>query len=98
MDGVELSRAGATAIITLNVPGKRHAFTRDMRMDMIDKIAALNLDDDCRAIVLTGAGGHFSAGADISNVGKGTGPWSMIQTRENLAEVHRLVRAIVASP
>lgn len=98
MDGVELTRDGTTAILTLNVPGKRNAFTRDMRMDMIDKIAALNLDDGCRAIVLTGASGHFSAGADISNVGKGAAPWSLIQTRENMAEVHRLVRAIVVSP
>ncbi len=97
-EGVELTRDGAVAIITLNKPERRNAFTRDMRMDMLATIEALNLDDGCRAIVLTGARGHFSAGADISNVGKEEAPWSLLKTRENMAEVHRLVRAITLSP
>jgi enoyl-CoA hydratase/carnithine racemase len=98
MEGLELTREGPIATLTLNRPERRNAFTRDMRMAMIAEIEALNLDDDCRAVVLTGAGGHFSAGADISNVGKDEAPWSLIKTRENMAEVHRLVRAIATSP
>lgn len=98
VEGIELTREGPVAVLTLNRPERRNAFTRDMRMAMIAEIEALNLDDGCRAVVLTGAGGHFSAGADISNVGKDEAPWSLIRTRENMAEVHRLVRAIVTSP
>jgi len=98
MEGLEFTRAGPVAVLTLNRPERRNAFTRDMRMRMIAQIEALNLDSDCRAVVLTGAGGHFSAGADISNVGKDEAPWSLVKTRENMAEVHRLVRAIVTSP
>jgi len=97
-EGITLTREGSTAILTLDRPERRNAFTRDMRMAMLAEIEALNLDDGCRAVILTGAGGHFSAGADISGVGKSEAPWTLIKTRENMAEVHRLVRAIVASP
>ena len=98
VDGLEITREGPIAILTLSRPDRRNAFTRDMRMAMIAEIEALNLDDSCRAVVLTGAGGHFSAGADISNVGKDEAPWSLIKTRANMAEVHRVVRAMVTSP
>ncbi|GAA4819123.1 enoyl-CoA hydratase/isomerase family protein [Sphingosinicella ginsenosidimutans] len=98
VEGLTLTREGKIAILTLDRPDRRNAFTRDMRMAMISEIQTLNLDEDCRAVVLTGAGGHFSAGADISNVGKEEAPWTLIKTRENMAEVHQLVRAIVASP
>lgn len=98
VEGLQLTREGPVAVLTLNRPDRRNAFTRDMRMAMITEIEALNLDDGCRAVVLTGADGHFSAGADISNVGKDEAPWSLVKTRQNMAEVHRVVRAIVTSP
>lgn len=98
MSEIELRMEGPIAIVTINNPDKRNAFSRDMRMDMIDKFEALYLDTGCRAIVLTGAGKHFSAGADISGVGKDVEPWTLVQTRENMTEVHRLVRTIVRGP
>jgi 2-(1,2-epoxy-1,2-dihydrophenyl)acetyl-CoA isomerase len=90
-------REGATAVITISKPEKRNAFTRDMRMEILDHLMALNADRDCRAIVLTGAGGHFSAGADLSTVDPNAQPWTALQTRDNFKEVHLLVRAIVTS-
>lgn len=52
--------------ITLNRPDKLNAFTRVMMNEMIDVFVRANHDDEVRAIVVTGAGRAFCAGADLS--------------------------------
>jgi enoyl-CoA hydratase/carnithine racemase len=54
------------ATITFNRPGKRNAISLAMWKELTGLITDLGARDDVRVIVLTGAGGHFSAGADIS--------------------------------
>jgi enoyl-CoA hydratase/carnithine racemase len=62
---VELTQQGATAVVTLNRPSKRNAITLAMWKDIARLFGALSGNDAARIIVLTGAGGHFSVGADI---------------------------------
>ncbi|MEH3047432.1 enoyl-CoA hydratase-related protein [Sphingomonas adhaesiva] len=57
---------GAVATITLHRPDKLNAYTAVMGAEITDAIAQANADDAVRAIVLTGAGRGFCAGADIS--------------------------------
>jgi enoyl-CoA hydratase/carnithine racemase len=57
--------------ITLNRPEKLNAFTGTMMNEMIDALDRANKDDNIRAIVVTGAGRAFCAGADLSS-GAGT--------------------------
>jgi enoyl-CoA hydratase/carnithine racemase len=52
--------------LTLNRPEKLNAFTRVMMSEMIDVFERANADDEVRAIVVTGAGRAFCAGADLS--------------------------------
>ena len=52
--------------ITLNRPDKLNAFTATMMNEMIDAFRKANADDEVRAIVVTGAGRAFCAGADLS--------------------------------
>src|SRR5271155_5681154 len=52
--------------LTLNRPEKLNAFTGTMMREMIDAFARASKDDDVRAIVVTGAGRAFCAGADLS--------------------------------
>jgi enoyl-CoA hydratase/carnithine racemase len=52
--------------ITLNRPEKLNAFTGTMMNEMIDAFARASGDDEVRAIVVTGAGRAFCAGADLS--------------------------------
>jgi len=52
--------------ITLNRPDKLNAFTGTMMTEMIDAFRRANEDDQIRAIVVTGAGRAFCAGADLS--------------------------------
>ena len=53
-------------IITLNRPEILNAFNREMMTEMIDALDKADADDNVRAIIVTGAGRGFCAGADLS--------------------------------
>jgi len=55
----------AVALITLNRPDKLNAWTHRMRDELLDAVARANADPQIGAIVVTGAGRGFCAGADI---------------------------------
>lgn len=52
--------------LTLNRPDKLNAFTTTMMSELIDAFDRSDADDDVRAVVVTGAGRGFCAGADLS--------------------------------
>ena len=52
--------------ITLNRPERLNAFTAQMMAEMIDAFDKADADDNVRAIIVTGAGRGFCAGADLS--------------------------------
>ena len=56
--------------LTLNRPQKLNAWTYQMSADLSDAIEKANGNDDIEAIVVTGAGRGFCAGADIEDVFK----------------------------
>ena len=66
------------ATITLNRPEKLNAFTGIMMNEMIDAFDKADADDNVRAIIVTGAGRAFCAGADLS-----AGPRTFDATRED---------------
>lgn len=51
--------------ITLNRPDRMNAYTSKMCFELIDAFKAADADDDIKAIVVTGAGRAFCAGADL---------------------------------
>lgn len=61
-----VSEAAGVATVTLNRPAKRNAVSLAMWRDLARIFADLGTRDGVRALVLTGAGGNFCAGADIS--------------------------------
>jgi len=56
--------------ITLNRPDRLNAFNTTMRDELIDAFDRANADDAIRAIIVTGAGRAFCAGADLRNGAK----------------------------
>jgi enoyl-CoA hydratase/carnithine racemase len=57
------------AVVTLDRPERRNAVTIEMWRELARTFLRLGDDSDVRAVVLTGAGGHFCAGADIGEFG-----------------------------
>ncbi|BAN03144.1 crotonase/enoyl-CoA hydratase family protein [Ilumatobacter coccineus] len=53
------------ATITLNRPDRMNAFTGTMMREVIDAFDQTDADDDVRAVIVTGAGRAFCAGADL---------------------------------
>lgn len=68
---IELEIADGIATIWMNRPDKMNAFTELMRYEIIDALDHTDADDDVRAVIFTGRGRAFCAGADLSS-GEGT--------------------------
>lgn len=58
------------ALVTLNRPRQLNAFTPVMREELKQVMAQADQDDGVRAVVVTGAGQAFCAGADLSGGGE----------------------------
>jgi enoyl-CoA hydratase/carnithine racemase len=54
------------ATVTLHRPEKLNAFTHVMRDELIDAFGRADADDEVRAVIVTGAGRAYCAGADLS--------------------------------
>ena len=59
--------ADGVATITLNRPDRLNAFTPKMMVDMIAAFDATDADDAVKAVIVTGAGRGFCAGADLGS-------------------------------
>ena len=64
---------GPVATMTLNRPDKRNAVRQSMWVAIDAKVTQLAANPDIRVLVVTGAGEHFCAGADISELTNGPG-------------------------
>jgi enoyl-CoA hydratase/carnithine racemase len=90
-ENVDVRRDGGTAVITLNVPAKRNALIAEVRKGLLAALGELEVDADCRVIILTGAGGYFCAGGDIS----ASAPMTTLAVRARIKLQHALIESIV---
>lgn len=89
MAAIEIKRVDATAVLTMNRPDQRNALDFAMREDFAAAVAEVRDDASVRAIVLTGAGGHFCAGGDIKAMGEQQGKRDIFEGRERIRKIHR---------
>ena len=68
-DTITYDVADHVATITLNRPEHLNSFNLAMRTEMIEAFDESDADDDVRAVIVTGAGRAFCAGADLSSGG-----------------------------
>lgn len=64
-DTIHLAVDDHIATLTLNRPDRLNAFTGQMMVDMIQAFDWTDANDDVRAVIVTGAGKGFCAGADL---------------------------------
>lgn len=66
MNDIEISNTDGIAVVTINRPAQRNSVTFAMWRQLGEIFGVLSRDREVRAILLTGAGKDFSAGADIA--------------------------------
>ena len=89
MPVLEITRTGSTAVLTLNRPAARNALDLELRQALAAAIPELRDDPSVRAVVLTGAGGHFCAGGDIRAMGGGQGATDVFEGRSRILSMQR---------
>ncbi|MBT0958283.1 enoyl-CoA hydratase/isomerase family protein [Alphaproteobacteria bacterium KMM 3653] len=80
--------------ITLNDPTRRNPIGHAARIALRAVLEQAAMDDTVRAVVLTGAGGHFSAGGDIRD----QGTRSLGEHRERFAVIADMVTRLARFP
>ena len=75
MTDLTVSVADGVALVTLNRPERRNAYTGQMGELLNRAYRDCDDDDAVRAIVLTGAGDAFCVGADFGDFSKATNPF-----------------------
>jgi 2-(1,2-epoxy-1,2-dihydrophenyl)acetyl-CoA isomerase len=95
MSDVLVERRGPVAIITLNRPESLNGFNAGLRTALKKALQDVAADESVRAVVLTGAGRGFSAGADLKAEGMDSGEAIERQLNE---EYGAALRAIATMP
>lgn len=93
-----LSTEGRLATLTLNRPDKRNAFSTHLMRELIACALELEARDDVDAVVVTGAGGCFSAGADLNDAERWASDAPLATQREIASLGYRMARAWESLP
>ena len=72
MSTVRIAREEHVWTVTIDRPEVRNAVDGPTARALTDAFRAFDADDAARVAILTGAGGHFCAGADLRTVARGT--------------------------
>ena len=99
METLVVEQNGAVLQVTLNRPQVRNAMNDQMWDEMLDLFRRVAVDDSVRVVVVTGAGGAFCSGADLSGGGStlSTQPLShMRHIGDVVLALHRLPKPTIA--
>jgi 2-oxoglutaroyl-CoA hydrolase len=96
-DGVRVEREGTGpgATITLDVPGKLNRVSVAARDELASVFAELGEDESVRVVVLTGAGGTFTAGGDVAGFLE-VSPERLSRLAWNVASPERCPKPVIA--
>jgi methylglutaconyl-CoA hydratase len=93
MSAVQLIREGSLARLVMNRPDVHNAFDDGLIAELTDVLDRVEGDDTVRAVVLTGAGASFSAGADL-NWMRGMASASEVDNRADSLRLATLMRRL----
>lgn len=90
MTALTLAMHGTTAVLTLNRPEARNALDNTMRDAFMRLIPQVRDERAIKAVVITGAGGHFCAGGDIKSMQSTVaGKQDVFDSRNRMLSLHR---------
>ena len=85
--------SGGIATVTLERPERRNAFSSELMREMIACAQELSTRNDIDAVIVTGASGVFSAGADLKDSSRWPGGKPLLEQREIAGLGFRMARA-----
>ena len=97
MSEVLVEKVARTQIITINRPEARNSLTRAVIQGVREAFDAAAADAGVRAVVLTGAGNHFCAGADLRKNFQ-EDPDLLANLDAYMSEYHAVIGSIVRCP
>lgn len=97
MSHILISDAGAVRTVTINRPERRNALSPLTAEELTEAIASAD-GSEVGAIVLTGQGGHFSAGGDAEAILEAIGAGGDNAPYRMMRSFHRLIETIWNSP
>lgn len=83
--------------LTLNRPDRRNALSSALREDIVRCLAALEADDNVRAVTLTGQGEIFCAGFDLKELGEGDASVIFADARIYHQKVYSFSKPLIAA-
>jgi 2-oxoglutaroyl-CoA hydrolase len=95
-DGFRVERDGDVARITLDVPGKFNRVSMLARTELRGVFEELDADEAVGFVVLSGAGGAFTAGGDIAGFLEAS-PWDVSRLADNVAAPERCRKPVLAA-
>lgn len=99
LQSITVERNDAVATITLRRPEKKNAADAAMWNELLDEFRRIAGDASIRAVVITGAGGNFCSGADLSAADRDERPHQLAAMRhigDVCLALHRLPQPTIA--
>ena len=100
LETILVDRSGGVVTVTLNRPEKKNAVNARMWDELLETFEAVADDPEDRALVITGAGGAFCSGADLTDMSADARPQPRINSTRHVADValelHRLPKPTIA--
>lgn len=92
-EDLEYAAADGVAVLTLNRPESRNAYSDAMIDSLVRALDQAESDDDVRVVILTGSGKSFHAGGDLKAMKGGTGMFAggpVALRRQYIDGIHRI--------
>ena len=100
MESLQVQRHEGVVTITLDRPNVKNAMNRSMWEELLETLSSVAINPDDRVVVITGAGGDFCSGADLSGGGPFAGDQHMAFVMQWINQVplalHRLPKPTIA--
>lgn len=93
---IKLELSGHVAVLTLNRPDARNALSAELKRELAEALDRIELDADCRTLIITGAGDKaFCAGADLKErAATDPSPPEFVESQRRTVELFSRIAAL----